>query len=50
MDASDLKESYGHWNSHPVYRVSDWMEIVSYGDTRLGYWEWVADQIELEEE
>ena len=50
MNAEELKEANGGvWGNHPRYDVEDWKYRVSNGDTRLGYWEWVAVQIEMEE-
>ena len=39
-----------HWSEHPEYPVEDWKGEVVAGDTRQGYHEWVASQIELEQE
>lgn len=39
----------GHWGEHPDHPVSDWQYEVSNDDTRLGYWAWVANQIEWDE-
>ena len=33
---------------HPDFPVSDWQDEVTDGDTRLGYWEWVALRISAE--
>lgn len=39
------------WEEHPDYNVSDWQNAVVNGDTRSGYWEWVANQTaQIEEE
>ncbi|MFZ2527646.1 MAG: hypothetical protein WAX14_08335 [Rhodococcus sp. (in: high G+C Gram-positive bacteria)] len=45
-NAADLVRVHGMWGSHPQFRVSDWQYEVGNGDTRLGYWEWVAAQLE----
>ncbi len=34
------------WSEHPEYPASDWQYLVANQDTRLGYWEWVAVQLE----
>lgn len=34
------------WNSHPQYPRCDWEVEVANRDTLLGYWEWVAHQLE----
>lgn len=39
----------GTWGSHRRYSVADWQYEVANNDTRLGYWEWVAHQIDAEE-
>lgn len=43
-EASELRETYGgHWQEHPEYPISQWMAEVEGFDTRLGYWEWIAN-------
>ena len=45
-----LAEQYGGvWEDHPDYPVIAWQHEVENGDTRAGYWEWVAGQIEMNE-
>lgn len=42
--ASDLRETYGgHWGKHPEYPLEQWQDEVRNNDTRLGYWEWIAN-------
>lgn len=36
-----------HWASDPDYPVGDWQFEVSNDDTRLGYWDWVANKRDL---
>jgi len=48
--ADELREQFGHWGDHPVHSVSEWKHEVLAGNTRLGYWEWVATLLEAEEE
>lgn len=48
IEAEALREKYGHWGEHPDYPVENWIYEVGSGDTRLGYWEWIAAQ-ELDE-
>lgn len=43
------EEAGGFWEQHPSHSVEDWQSEVANGDTRLGYWEWVACQIEVAE-
>ena len=38
----------GLWQQHDKYPVLDWQEMVANDDTRLGYWDWVITQIEME--
>jgi hypothetical protein len=33
---------YGPWGEHPRHPVDHWKYEVINGDTRLGYWAWVA--------
>lgn len=35
-----------HWENHADFPVGDWQYEVANGDTRLGYAEWRAHQIE----
>lgn len=44
--ASQLAKKYGgYWKEHPYYTISKWQGGVSERHTRLGYWEWVENQI-----
>lgn len=44
---SRLKGQHGgQWGKHPTHKIDDWQYLVSNGDTRLGYWEWVQAQID----
>lgn len=36
----------GHWGEHPGHLVADWQYEVANDDTRLGYWQWVANRLE----
>lgn len=38
------------WSSHPDLCPEDWAGECSEGDTRLGYWEWVAAKVAAEQE
>lgn len=44
-----LREKYREWDEHPKHLVDDWSYEVDGDYTRLGYWDWVASQIEQEE-
>ncbi|WP_165759256.1 MULTISPECIES: hypothetical protein [Mycolicibacter] len=44
-EADALIQRHGMWGEHPDRPVSDWQYEVACGDTRLGYWEWVAHQM-----
>ena len=35
----------GTWGEHALYKPEAWRNAVADGDTRLGYWGWVATQI-----
>lgn len=41
--ANSLRETYGHWNEHPEFPLTQWQGATSDGETRLGYWEWIAN-------
>jgi hypothetical protein len=45
-----IEEHGGYWEEHSGYTVGEWMREVSEGNTRLGYWEWVAVSIERDTE
>lgn len=46
-DARRLREEHGgFWGEHHSWPVDDWTTEVSNGETRLGYWEWVAAQVD----
>ena len=38
----------GTWGEHGVYPVASWAQDVAKGDTRLGYWDWVVAQHEVD--
>lgn len=45
--AHHLRDTHGgHWGEHPTWPVDDWTTEVTNGDTRLGYWQWVAAHTE----
>lgn len=44
---TELIETYTSWGEHPVFQLVDWRAEVTSNDTRLGYWEWVANQLEV---
>jgi hypothetical protein len=49
MKTAELRDKFGgYWGKHPDYPVEDWTYEVGIGDTRLGYWDWVAAKIEEE--
>lgn len=45
---ADLQDKYGgYWgDGHPVHDLATWETEVSNGDTRLGYWDWLAKILE----
>jgi hypothetical protein len=46
MTEEQLIAEYGAWGEHPDHMPEDWQSEVANGDTRRGYWSWVAVQIE----
>jgi hypothetical protein len=50
LSAEELAEKYGEWNSHPTHSATDWQQEVNENNTRRSYWEWVAAQIEEEDD
>jgi hypothetical protein len=51
MNAEQLREAHGGvWGEYLDYPVADWIMDARNGDTRLGYWEWVAHQVEARED
>jgi len=49
VTASDLIQDYGYWEDHPDYPRTDWFYEATNNNTRLGYWEWVAEKIRTKE-
>lgn len=43
-----MDENDGYWGEHAQFPLADWQYQIASGDTRQGYWEWVADQIEAQ--
>jgi hypothetical protein len=39
----------GSWGEHPDWPMSEWAREAGCLDTRIGYWEWVSDQLETAE-
>lgn len=51
LRAHNLREEHGgHWEEHPEYPFDDWASAAYDNDTRLGYWEWVANSITNDDE
>lgn len=46
----EITKKYGvyfsYWGSDETFPVTDWQEDVSNDDTRLGYWDWVAEKMQ----
>lgn len=40
----------GHWDSDPCFPVEDWQAEVANNETRIGYWAWVENRIDMAEE
>lgn len=53
MRASQFHEVFGDdadfWGSDPDHPVEDWQAEASEDNTRLGYWDWVLVQRDLED-
>jgi hypothetical protein len=48
-EAERLAEEHGwEWGEHPDHPSEDWRYEAASGHERRGYWEWVADQVNLE--
>ncbi len=45
LSAQDLITLYGYWGNHPQFPLADWKYEVACGDTRTGYWDWIAAQL-----
>lgn len=39
-----------HWVSHPAYVRDDWVKDVQNGDCEDGYWDWVYNSLQNEDE
>jgi hypothetical protein len=52
LTPAQLRNKYdkpdGKWGEHPTHAFEDWRYDVDNGDTRIGYWEWVAAQLQVE--
>ena len=48
--AEQLAKRYGQWGNHSSYPRTDWEEEVRSQSTGRSYWEWVASQIEQEQD
>lgn len=49
MSTEELIIRHGYWGEHPKHKVERWQYEVDNNYTRLGYWEWVVDEIANEE-
>lgn len=47
MSADELIKKYGVWGEHPDFPVQDWRYQVINNETRIGYLEWVAAELEF---
>lgn len=48
--AALLERKYGTWGEHEDFARADWGAETVMGDTSLGYWDWVVQQIETHED
>ncbi len=40
-----IDQAGAYWEEHPEHPVADWKHKITEEDTRQGYWEWVAGNI-----
>ena len=51
MTPEQLRQRYaalgedGNWGEHPDHPIDEWQRDVDAGNTRLGYFEWVAAKL-----
>ena len=50
IKAELANNTLSHWDAFDPYPPSDWMSEVANGDTRRGYWDWVINNLECDEE
>lgn len=43
--AAQMADAFGYWQDHPGYPAEVWRTEVANGDTRAGYWIWVAQMV-----
>jgi len=49
LAANALRQKHGsNWGEHPQHPREDWGHEAANDDTRLGYWEWVANRMDGE--
>lgn len=45
----ELKRIFGEDGEHPIHTLTDWRaDVAASLGTRLGYWEWVEAQVQIE--
>lgn len=45
LDVEELMNKYGSRGEHPNHPASDWQAQVANDDTRLGYWDWLVNEL-----
>ena len=45
-----LESIHTRWGEHPDFTHADWADEACADETRLGYWDWVQQQIDIAEE
>lgn len=50
QDTMMHEATFDPWGSDPVHTPWDWRQEVASDSTRLGYWDWVAVQREIDAE
>ena len=48
MERNTPLRGFDYWDSHPQHSLKNWQHLVSNGDTRQGYWQWVRAEIYAE--
>jgi hypothetical protein len=46
VKAEEERDEHGYWGEHPKHPVDDWKAEIASGDTRHGYWVWVAARMD----
>lgn len=48
-NVEELLTTFDYWvDSHPDFPYEEWQDQVQNNNTRLGYWDWVVNEMENE--